>query len=319
MYPNFLIFKLLNFSNKSDASSIRKRLLHSAIKKHNTELQHLSKELSLSEKFLCTQLSTIDFYILTKSIRSYNKKLLQKSLYIRQKKLSSLTGDCNLPIFTANETITNLTKYELTQEESDLLKAGLYFSIQPDKIQKSEIFTTFEKIHRSLLNNLKSEETRSQIKAHLSYLANSYFYNYKPSPRILRQHRVLRNLRKNKDIVITKPDKGNGVVILDRKLYNNAIEEIISDTSKFEKLSEDPTLKDEASLQRLLRKLKQKNFFSEIEYDTFYPSGSALARIYGTHKMHKLSSSDSFLNLRPIVSSIVTFNYHFARFLCDLF
>ena len=41
-------------------------------------------------------------------------------------------------------------------------------------------------------------------------------------------------LKKNKDIVITKADKGNGVVILDRKLYNNAIEEIISDTSKFE-------------------------------------------------------------------------------------
>ena len=93
------------------------------------------------------------------------------------------------------------------------------------------------------------------------------FYNYKPSPRILRQHRVLRNLRKNKVIVITKADKGNGVVILDRKLYNNVIEEIISDSSKFQKLNEDPTLKREASLQRFLRKLKQKNVFNEIEYD----------------------------------------------------
>ena len=86
---------------------------------------------------------------------------------------------------------------------------------------KSEIFTTFEKIHCLFLSNLKSEETKSQIKAHLSYLANSYFYNYKSSLRILHQHRVLWNLKKNKDIVITKPDKGNGVVILDRKLYNN--------------------------------------------------------------------------------------------------
>ena len=60
----------------------------------------------------------------------------QKSTY-RQKKLSSLTRDLNLPIFTANETITNLTQYELSQKESDLLKAGLYFSIQPDKIRKS--------------------------------------------------------------------------------------------------------------------------------------------------------------------------------------
>ena len=73
-----------------------------------------------------------------------------------------------------------------------------------------------------------------------------------------------------------------------------------------------------ASLQRFLRKLKQKNFFNEIEYDKLYPSGSAPARIYGTPKMHKFSSSDSFPKLRPIVSSIGTFNYNLARFLCDL-
>ena len=34
--------------------------------------------------------------------------------------------------------------------------------------------------------------------------------------------------------------------------------------------------------------------------------------------MHKLSSSDSFPKLRPIVSSIGFFNYNLARFLCDL-
>ena len=153
---------------------------------------------------------------------------------------------------------------------------------------------------------------------HLSYLGNSYFYNYKPSPRILRQHRVLRNLRKNKDIVKTKPDKENRVVILNQKLSNNAIEEIISDTSKFEKLSEGPTLKREDSLQRFLRKLKQKSFFNEIEYDKLYSSGSVPVRIYGTPKMHKFSSSDAFPKLRSIFSSIGTFNYNLARFLCDL-
>ena len=61
-----------------------------------------------------------------------------------------------------------------------------------------------------------------------------------------------------------KPDKGNGVVFLDRKLYNNAIEEIISETSKFEKLSEDPTLKRKASLQRFLSKLKQKKVLMKL-------------------------------------------------------
>ena len=115
-----------------------------------------------------------------------------------------------------------------------------------------------------------------------------------------------------------KPDKGNGVVILNRKLYNNTIEEIIPNTSRFEKLNEEPMLKREASLQRFLHKLKQKNFFNEIEYDKLYPSGSAPAHIYGTPKMHKFSSSNSFPKLRPIVSSKGTFNSNLARFLCDL-
>ena len=174
-YSKFLIFRQLNVSNKY-GSSIRKRLLPRAINKCNKELQNVSKELSLSEI----------------------KKSLQKLLNTQQKKLSSLTRSCSLPTFTANKDITNLTQYELSQEESDLHKAGLYFSIQPDKIRKSEIFTTFEEIHRLPINNLKSHETKSQIKAHLSYLADSYSYNYKLSPRILPQHRVLQNLRKKK-------------------------------------------------------------------------------------------------------------------------
>ena len=78
-------------------------------------------------------------------------------------------------------------------------------------------------------------------------------------------------------------------------------------------------MKHEASLQRFLHKLKQTNFFNEIEYDKLYPSGSAHARIYGTPKMHKFSSGDSFPKLCPIVVSIGTFNCNHACFLCDLF
>ena len=167
------------------------------------------------------------------------------------------------------------------------------------------------------MTNLKSEDTKNEIKAHLSYLANSSFYNYKLSPRILRQHRVLRNLRKNRDIVITKPNKGDGVVILDRKPYDNTIQEIISDTFNFEKLYENPTLKRETSLQRFLRKLKQKNFFNENQYDKLYPSAFAPAGVYGTPKMHKFSSSNTFPKLCLIISTIGTFKYDLARFLCD--
>ena len=50
VYPKGLFFRLLNVSNK-DASSICKRLLRSAINKHNKELQHILKESSISKNF----------------------------------------------------------------------------------------------------------------------------------------------------------------------------------------------------------------------------------------------------------------------------
>ena len=64
------------------------------------------------------------------------------------------------------------------------------FLTNQKKIRKSEIFTTFEKIHRSVINNLKSKETKNQINPHLLYFVNSYFHNYEPSPLILHQHRI---------------------------------------------------------------------------------------------------------------------------------
>ena len=48
-----------------------------------------------------------------------------------------------------------------------------------------------------------------------------------------------------------------------------------------------------------------------------YPSDSVSARIYDTPKMHKFSSSNLFPKPRPFVSSIGTFNYNLALFLCD--
>ena len=76
-------------------------------------------------------------------------------------------------------------------------------------------------------------------------------------------------------------------------------------------------MKREASLQRFLCKLKQKSFFKENVYDKLYP-GSAPGRIYDPPKMHKFSSIATFPNIRPILSSVGTFNHNLADFLCDL-
>ena len=81
-------------------------------------------------------------------------------------------------------------------------------------------------------------------------MANAYWSSYKPPKNTLKKHGILKCLRTNKDIVITRPDKGTCVVILDKMFYEEKILRLISDVNKFRKLNEDPTLTREGQLQR---------------------------------------------------------------------
>ena len=107
----------------------------------------------------------------------------------------------------------------------------------------------------------KSKDTKQagKLVADLSHLAHTYVSSYRPTTADLKKLRVLKEIRKNKNIVILKPDKGNGVVVLDRSDYDQGILKIIDDASKFRPIKEDPTLLREGRLQRLLRKLKKKD------------------------------------------------------------
>ena len=194
------------------------------VNKRNKELQHLTKEVSLSKNILSTWLSTIDLYILTKSITSYSKSL-QKSLYTRQKSYFHWQGIATYPYSQLTKLL--LTSHNVNYPRKNLiyLKQVYIFQSNQIKFQNLKSLLPLKRFIIRFFNNLKSKETKSQIKAHLSYLVNSYFYNSKPSPCILHQLCILQNLRRNEDIVIMKPSKGNWVVILDQKLYNNAIQE----------------------------------------------------------------------------------------------
>ena len=141
-------------------------------------------------------------------------------------------------------------------------------------------------------------------------MANSYVHRYAPSFNSLKKPKILQKIKCNKDIVITYPDKGNGVVILNRDEYIKSMTELISDKQKFRKLKEDFTLKRERALERTLREINKKNILSDTEYSSLYPKGSKLARLYGTPKIHKAFLPSSFSPFQPIVSSIGTYNYN---------
>ena len=57
----------------------------------------------------------------------------------------------------------------------------------------------------------------------------------------MKKHGILKRLRKNNNIVILRPDKGDGIII-GRNVYIQKIFEIIKDRTKFKELSIEPTI-----------------------------------------------------------------------------
>ena len=74
--------------------------------------------------------------------------------------------------------------------------------------------------------------------------------------------------------MIIRPGRGNGVMVMDRVIYNQQMYALLSDKNKFKKLPEDPTKLRKGRLQRYLRELKRKQFLDDVTYERIYPSGS---------------------------------------------
>ena len=126
--------------------------------------------------------------------------------------------------------------------------------------------------------------------------------------------KIFKNLKEDNSIIITKPDKGRGVVILNRNDYTQKMLDILQDTSKFKEILINPMIfitKLEDRLNRLLRSIKDK--ISESTYKKLFASGSRPGILYGLPKIHKPNCPT-----RPILSAIGTFNYMLAKFLVPL-
>ena len=70
---------------------------------------------------------------------------------------------------------------------------------------------------------MKHEKDAGKVKAKMSYLANSYVNTYKPSKNTLRKHKIIKKLTNNKDKLITKPDRSNGVIMVNRAIYMSSL------------------------------------------------------------------------------------------------
>ena len=112
-------------------------------------------------------------------------------------------------------------------------------------------------------------------------------------------------------------------MIIDKNIYVKAIESLLSDTSKFQKLNVKPDkelkylINMEIRLRKCLKNLLNKNYINEATYKKLSPVGSNPDIMYGLAKGQK-PTKNGVPPFRPILSAIGTPTYNFAKFLVPI-
>ncbi len=271
---------------------------------------------------LSSRVRTIDLIHLKSVSDRENTKAIEKHQKIQEKKLLRLCPNSSrTATLNPDDIIFNYSDRTLSPEEKQLLAKGLNFSLQPQKLNYINYLVPFEFLHRKLKSEpiaTASNYSEDHVKTRLKDIALSGYRNYSPPNFLLTQddYRLLKNLRDDKSIHIMKPDKGNGVVIVNRKDYTDKMDQILKDATKFEKLTSDPfkeTLKREKQVRKTLLDLKKQNVIDDFTYERLAPTGSKPGILYGLPKVHKTN-----LPFRPILSAVGTHSYDLSKYLLSI-
>ena len=105
--------------------------------------------------------------------------------------------------------------------------------------------------------------------------------------------------------MVSRPDKGKGIIIVAKQNYINYLLGNLADNSNFEEVVE-PITKAVQSIEDqindFLRKLKSLTKINQSIYGDFYVSGSSLGILYRLPKIHKLDFNVNF-QYRPIFAA----------------
>ena len=155
----------------------------------------------------------------------HHETIQEKKLFRLRKDVSkSSTPDPDNVIF-------NYSSHQLTDTEKNLLACGLNFSVPPRKLRFCDFLIPFEKLFRPIKNEDVSQTSRMDtdfIKTRIKNIALTGLKNYTPPKSIFSDDelKVIKSLHDDETIYLIKPDKGNGVVIINRTDYKARMQDI---------------------------------------------------------------------------------------------
>ena len=187
------------------------------------------------------RVSWLDYTHLVVVAEQQRKKRLERAARIQDSKLLRLQLLRAPPeLIDPESVIFNKSSRLLTPAEKLALAKGLNYSIPLRRLEYAAYLCPFEKLFRDvkLLPVLDmSTLTRARSRIHDIALNAFYSYNSKCIESNINHEELqtVKSLAADKSIVILKPDKGNGVVLLDRSAYSRKVYDVLEDTGKFTK------------------------------------------------------------------------------------
>ena len=319
--PKFARWKTLKNYPSRKKYNEQKRILRHSLNDGESQYKTLSRKVSSVENSLRCMTSVIQFSVIISLIKldddcyrqkvttTHNKKLL--TLIDRKTKMLDLTEN-------PNDIVTNLTDYVLSPDELYVLKLGLNHSIairpkEPHIL--AEIESLWEQISNKELLNNKNNFSISRVKTALRAFSYSLLDLDDPQFSKDAKHiKIIKSLRES--FAILKPDKGNGVVLMNTSDYNNSLSNIFKDGTKFKEVSKDNSITRLNTLQSYLNTLEKRFEITSEEKSAMRPKSAVVARAHGKPKTHK--KFDTLPKFRPIIDTTGTVYSHVGRFLSTL-
>ena len=319
LHPKFTRWKNLNKKDERTRHHCYRRILFDEIRHKIDLVERLKNETTVAEGYL-SQIPRMKKMIIKHAIRNYVKREEKKIHDRLEKKFQNLLAEKQMKNGiqpNPNKLVLNLTGVELTNEQYSALQFGLKHGIAT-RPRESDLIASAESVWEQLTRNnlLKSnflsiERARNALRA---FTFNILDFDDKRVAQDNKRIKIIKHLQSSS--VILKPDKGEGVVLISKQDYTQAMDSLFSDRTKFKPVKTDPTHRRLISIQRYLRTLVILGELDKETYKNIRPKNAKAARAHGLLKIHK--AFDRLPKFRPIIDTTGTTHYSVGKFLSEL-
>lgn len=315
--PNYINIKSNTRSHSSEIAikKAQKIWLNEESRHWFTVRDNLKHHLKILYSELSFKLHNVEFDLLDHKARDIASLEVHKKFLTQQKKLRSLVSNTPksktnirkddltvLPEHTFHPRVKNLTTTVLSNNELQLLEKGLKYNIS-DNVTNKSLETLAVDAELAVIINKKDNVVKNLVAHEIQNIPTSCVPNHDKEI-----FKSLQKTIKDNDLIVSKADKGNAVVILTRNDYLDKVNDVISG-NEFLHLPSDPTCK-------FAKEIRQSVENSDFIFPTTSNKQKILVmnphapKLYGLPKIHKHN-----IPIRPVVSYIGAPAYLLAKFL----